>query len=42
MRPQPILRIVKEMACDRNEASRRLREGYEFIRFFSERGATAS
>ena len=41
MRPQPILRIVKEMARDRSEAARRLREGYEFIRFFSERGATA-
>lgn len=37
MRPQPILRIVKEMAQDRQECGRRLREGYEFIRFFADR-----
>ncbi|MGH2448016.1 MAG: hopanoid biosynthesis associated radical SAM protein HpnJ, partial [Chloroflexota bacterium] len=37
MRPQPILRIVSEMARDRQEAGRRLREGYEFLRFFAQR-----
>jgi hypothetical protein len=37
MRPRPILRIVKEMVLDRDEFTRRLREGYEFLRFFSER-----
>jgi radical SAM superfamily enzyme YgiQ (UPF0313 family) len=37
MRPQPIFRIVKEMARDRGEAARRLREGYEFVRFLGER-----
>jgi hopanoid biosynthesis associated radical SAM protein HpnJ len=37
LRPRPILRIVKEMALDRRECTRRLREGYEFIRFLSER-----
>jgi hopanoid biosynthesis associated radical SAM protein HpnJ len=37
MRPAPILRIVKDMVRDREECGRRLREGYEFIRFFSER-----
>lgn len=41
MRPRPILRILKEMALDRHEAARRLREGYEFIRFFSQRRQTA-
>lgn len=41
MRPRPILRIMKEMARDRNEATRRLREGYEFIRFFSQRRQVA-
>jgi len=40
MRPQPILRIVKDMAMDREEAARRLREGYEFLRFFSQREQT--
>jgi len=37
MRPRPILRIMKEMAHDRRECWRRLREGYEFVRFFTER-----
>jgi hopanoid biosynthesis associated radical SAM protein HpnJ len=37
MRPRPILRIMKEMAHDRRECGRRLREGYEFVRFFTER-----
>jgi hopanoid biosynthesis associated radical SAM protein HpnJ len=39
LRPRPVLRIVKEMARDRKEFSRRLREGYEFVRFFGERHA---
>jgi hopanoid biosynthesis associated radical SAM protein HpnJ len=37
MRPAPILRIMKDMARDRQEFTRRIREGYEFVRFFSER-----
>ncbi|MGH2444128.1 MAG: hopanoid biosynthesis associated radical SAM protein HpnJ, partial [Chloroflexota bacterium] len=37
MRPQPIFRIVKDMARDRDEAGRRLREGYEFLKFFRQR-----
>ncbi|MGI8550945.1 MAG: hopanoid biosynthesis associated radical SAM protein HpnJ [Dehalococcoidia bacterium] len=37
MRPQPIIRIVKEMAHDRQECGRRLREGYEFLHFFAQR-----
>lgn len=37
MRPAPILRIMRDMARDRQECGRRLREGYEFVRFFSER-----
>jgi radical SAM superfamily enzyme YgiQ (UPF0313 family) len=37
MRPAPILRIMKDMARDRQEFTRRMREGYEFVRFFSER-----
>jgi hopanoid biosynthesis associated radical SAM protein HpnJ len=41
LRPRPVLRIVKEMARDRKECSRRLREGYEFVRFFGERHAVA-
>jgi hopanoid biosynthesis associated radical SAM protein HpnJ len=36
-RPAPILRIVKDMARDREEAGRRLREGYEFLHFFAQR-----
>ena len=37
MRPAPILRIVREMLADRNEFTRRSREGYEFFKFFLER-----
>jgi len=37
MRPGPILRIMRDMAKDRKECGRRMREGYEFIRFMSER-----
>jgi radical SAM superfamily enzyme YgiQ (UPF0313 family) len=37
MRPAPISRIVKDMVLDRDEAARRLREGYEFLRFFVQR-----
>jgi radical SAM superfamily enzyme YgiQ (UPF0313 family) len=42
MRPTPIVRMVKDMAQDRHEAARRLREGYEFIRFLSARHEVAS
>ena len=37
MRPAPIMRIVKDMARDREECGRRMREGYEFVRFFWQR-----
>ena len=37
LRPQPILRIVGEMARDRDECGRRLREGYEFFKFLAQR-----
>jgi hopanoid biosynthesis associated radical SAM protein HpnJ len=37
MRPAPIFRIMKDMSKDRREFARRMREGYEFVRFFSER-----
>jgi radical SAM superfamily enzyme YgiQ (UPF0313 family) len=37
MRPRPIMRMVKDMAHDRQEAVRRLREGYEFVRFLVRR-----
>jgi hopanoid biosynthesis associated radical SAM protein HpnJ len=37
MRPRPIMRMVKEMAQDREEFGRRMREGYEFVRFFWQR-----
>lgn len=37
MRPAPILRIVKDMTHDREEAGRRLREGYEFVKFLVQR-----
>jgi radical SAM superfamily enzyme YgiQ (UPF0313 family) len=40
-RPRPILRILGEMARDRDECGRRLREGYEFFRFFGTRGKAA-
>jgi hopanoid biosynthesis associated radical SAM protein HpnJ len=39
MRPRPILRILGQMVRDRDEFARRLREGYEFFRFFGSRGA---
>jgi radical SAM superfamily enzyme YgiQ (UPF0313 family) len=42
MRPRPILRIMGEMARDRGEAQRRLREGAEFLKFFAERRHAAS
>ena len=42
LRPRPIMRIVKEMALDRKECVRLLREGYEFIRFLSERRQPAA
>lgn len=42
MRPAPIIRIVKDMAHDRQEAQRRLREGYEFLKFFMERRQAVS
>lgn len=41
LRPRPILRILTEMALDRHECVRRLREGYEFVRFFSHRSEAA-
>jgi hopanoid biosynthesis associated radical SAM protein HpnJ len=37
LRPRPILRIAGEMARDRAECARRLREGYEFFRFLAQR-----
>ncbi|MBV9282658.1 MAG: hopanoid biosynthesis associated radical SAM protein HpnJ [Chloroflexi bacterium] len=37
LRPRPIIRILKEMARDRRECVRRLREGYEFVHFFAQR-----
>jgi hopanoid biosynthesis associated radical SAM protein HpnJ len=42
MRPAPIMRIVRDMAHDKAEAGRRLREGYEFLRFFRERRQAVS
>jgi hopanoid biosynthesis associated radical SAM protein HpnJ len=42
MRPAPIMRMVKDMARDKAEAGRRLREGYEFLRFFRERRQAVS
>ncbi len=41
MRPRPIIRMLREMATDRDECTRRLREGYEFLRFFALRGSAA-
>jgi hopanoid biosynthesis associated radical SAM protein HpnJ len=38
LRPRPILRMLGQMARDRDECARRLREGYEFFRFFGKRG----
>jgi hypothetical protein len=36
------MRIMRDMARDRNEAGRRLREGYEFLKFFTQRKEVAS
>ncbi len=36
-RPKPILRIIKTMLADKNVCVRRLREGYEFFKFMSQR-----
>ncbi len=38
LRPRPILRMLGQMVRDRDECARRLREGYEFFRFFGSRG----
>jgi len=37
LRPGPILRILKEMLRDREEFSRRIREGREFFSFMARR-----
>jgi len=37
LRPAPILRILKDMLKDRNEFSRRIREGREFFSFMARR-----
>jgi hopanoid biosynthesis associated radical SAM protein HpnJ len=37
LRPRPILRIMKEMLQDRDEFSRRIREGKEFFSFMAKR-----
>jgi hopanoid biosynthesis associated radical SAM protein HpnJ len=37
LRPRPVLRIVKEMLQDRDEFSRRIREGREFFSFMAKR-----
>jgi radical SAM superfamily enzyme YgiQ (UPF0313 family) len=37
LRPKPILRIVKEMLRDRDEFTRRIREGKEFFSFMAKR-----
>ncbi len=37
LRPRPILRILKEMLKDRDEFSRRIREGREFFSFMAKR-----
>lgn len=42
MRPAPILRIINDMVRDRQVAGRRLREGYEFMKFFMERRQAVS
>ncbi|HZS92504.1 MAG TPA: hopanoid biosynthesis associated radical SAM protein HpnJ [Chloroflexota bacterium] len=41
LRPRPVLRFLGEMARDRDECVRRLREGYEFFRFFAQRSKAA-
>ncbi|HWE61358.1 MAG TPA: hopanoid biosynthesis associated radical SAM protein HpnJ [Chloroflexota bacterium] len=38
LRPRPIFRMLGQMVRDRDECGRRLREGYEFFRFFGSRG----
>jgi hopanoid biosynthesis associated radical SAM protein HpnJ len=42
MRPRPILRILKEMLQDRDEFSRRIREGREFFSFMAKRKEAVS
>ena len=42
LRPRPILRILKEMLQDRDEFSRRLREGREFFSFMAKRKEVAA
>ena len=42
VRPRPILRFLGEMARDRDEFTRRVREGYEFFRFFASRSNAAN
>jgi radical SAM superfamily enzyme YgiQ (UPF0313 family) len=42
LRPRPILRILKEMLQDRDEFSRRLREGREFFSFMARRKEVAA
>jgi hopanoid biosynthesis associated radical SAM protein HpnJ len=37
MRPRPILRIAREMMMDREEFTRRMREGKEFLSFMADR-----
>jgi hopanoid biosynthesis associated radical SAM protein HpnJ len=41
LRPRPILRILKEMLQDRDEFSRRIREGKEFFSFMAKRKGVA-
>jgi len=41
LRPRPILRILKEMLKDRDEFSRRIREGREFFSFMAKRREVA-
>lgn len=41
LRPRPILRILKEMLQDRDEFSRRIREGREFFSFMAKRREVA-
>ena len=42
LRPRPILRIVKEMLQDKDEFSRRIREGREFFSFMAKRKEAVS
>jgi hopanoid biosynthesis associated radical SAM protein HpnJ len=41
LRPRPVLRIMKEMLQDRDEFSRRIREGREFFSFMAKRKGAA-